>query len=218
MKLLDKTVVAVLAFLMPARSKTVATLHSRLSDQRTIPFRTITAVALSVAAIACDRNPIAPGHFPPVGAPSQAPSVPPANIAGTYIFTLSAATSCSNLPQYARTHDYLASIVQAAGSNSAAVKVSDNDFKIGFGASVIGDTVWLNIDASPLSDCSSWFEKLQPKGFLFVCGSAKLKVDATTFGGTLNGTIGYVGDEALSGDYSKAVNCQATHTVSFRRK
>jgi len=170
---------------------------------------------LCLAAIACD-NPTAPKTFP-AGRIQGTPS--PASIGGTYVLTLSAAASCSNLPPFARTHDYSASIVQTSGSNSAAVQVSDNDFKTEFGASVIGDMVQFNIDWSALdSDCASWFEKLQPTGFLYVCGNGRLRVDATTLGGTLDGIIGYVGNEALSGDYSKAINCQATHTVSFRRK
>jgi len=182
-KFLNQPVVPVLDFPTRACCKTVATLHARLSNQRTIPFKKITAVAVSLAAIACD-NPTAPRPFPPVGVPSLGARPSAANIAGTYVLTLSAATSCSNLPQYARTHDYLASIVQSRGSNSAAVKVSDNDFKTGFEASVIGDGVWFNIDVSAVAACGdSWTEKLQPMGFLYVCGSGKLRVDATTLGG-----------------------------------
>ena len=180
---------------------------------------TLTVVpALAFLLLACDLNPIAPNRLP-VGSPRQSgPSDPPANIGGTYVLTLSAAASCSNLPEYARTHNYLASIIQADGSNSAAVRVSDDDFKADFGASVIGNVVSFGIDSLPTSDCSSWFEKLQPKGWLYVCGQGQLRVDATTLSGTLDGTIGYVGDEAISGDYSTAVSCRATHGVLFRRK
>jgi hypothetical protein len=155
----------------------------------------------------------APPTLPPVAPP---PVAPPANIGGSYTVTLTAAATCSMLPDYARTRTYNASIAQSDGSTSGTVQLSSDKFQTQFTAFIGESTVSFGIDTSPGLVCSdSWFEELVPTGWLYVCGHGQLRIDGTTMAGTLSGTIGY---EAVAGDYSTAKECDSSHLVTFNRK
>jgi predicted small lipoprotein YifL len=195
--------------------------HS-LSREKTVSVLLMTLV---VTLAGCDgsKGPIIP-TAPTTAQPAPPPAPPtssPVQIAGAYTMSLTASEACATLPEWVRTRSYDAVITQEEGKASAILRLTSGDFHSWwpprFEVLIDGDRVSFEIDTQEFTICSeSWFEVLNPEGFLYVCGSGRLSIDGSGIAGVLIGTVGY---EAQEGVYSTARECRAQeHRISLQRR
>ena len=154
---------------------------------------------------------------------SLAPVGAPANIAGVYSLTLSAASSCTNLPAAARARSYTATIVPGAGSTTFLVGLSDarflslvpcigppqasctyNQLSIG----IAGDFVSMGT--------TGIVEHLQDTTYLVIAGGAAESFGASGMSAPFDGSFQYCASEPVwtSGEYWEcqgSIQCDSRH-------
>jgi hypothetical protein len=147
-------------------------------------------------------------------------SDPSADIAGDYALTITADSSCSELPDLARTRTYTAAISPWPSNTPhsylallSGATFFPSTFNDRFFIWVAGNYARFYLD--PFDDGSNIAEELEPDTYLSIWGVAELSAMGRTISGTLDGAIAYCsGPSAGRGFYScrtAQARCDSPH-------
>jgi hypothetical protein len=141
------------------------------------------------------------------------PVAPPVNLAGDYVLTIVADSTCTDVPSALRTRSYPASIVQGSGPTNFVLTATGGVFLDnlrGFGIGVAGNSLglWLHGGHDP-----TLVEQLAPDTYLAVSGFASTLAGpsaGSTISAALDGWIDYC---VAKGPMGPGYNCGTSNAT-----
>jgi hypothetical protein len=166
------------------------------------------------APVVVPRTPAAPtvteavASRPSVGPSPSTPAAAVGIAPGDYVLTITAASTCSQIPPALRTHSYAATIRNStAQASTKLVDVSGGSLAtpVGFGLDVLGNDVAFTIDGP------AFFERLPSFTYVEIAGAAPSGVPVVTTGSGISfafpGSIVYC---VLKSEMGSGDNCVTT--------